>query len=89
MCSLWIHRLAIQLGLITSSVVLVGVSSAAMPANQAPQPVPQVQSNQDGFVATLNGERLRVTVCSDSVIHVVAATAIKKCTEHLPLNRGC
>ncbi len=74
MCSLWIHRLAIQLGLITSSVVLVGVSSAAMPANQAPQPVPQVQSNQDGFVATLNGERLRVTVCSDSVIHVVAAT---------------
>ncbi|MGA2908203.1 MAG: TIM-barrel domain-containing protein [Terracidiphilus sp.] len=46
---------------------------AATPANLTAHTVLKVQSSVDGFVAILNGEMLRVVVCSDAVLHVVAS----------------
>lgn len=53
------------------------MAAAALPANPALQSVPQVKSNQNGFVATFNDETMRVVVCSDSVIHVAAAPGVR------------
>ena len=60
------------LGLIAICVAPV-IAVAATPVNLPSYSVLKVQSSADGFVAMLNGETLRVVVCSDTVVHVVAS----------------
>ena len=80
MWSLFAKRLAGLLGVVALGVLLANIRTAA-PQNAAPVPVltvesnavQSVQSNAGGFVAKVNGETLQVTVCSDSVVHIVAA----------------
>ncbi len=52
----------------------VPMAVAAQASVTAPrQAVVNVRSSADGFVASLNGETLHVTVCRDEVVHIVAA----------------
>ena len=48
-------------------------AAAAKPADQDPGSPPRVQPDQNGFVASLKGETMRVVVCGDSLIHVLTA----------------
>jgi alpha-D-xyloside xylohydrolase len=51
--------------------VVVGWGEA--PDNTPPHPVVSVESAPNGFVAKVDNETLHVTVCRDTLIHVVAA----------------
>jgi hypothetical protein len=54
-------------------VAAVPMLIAQMPGQNAPGPPPaQVEKTSNGIRATVGSEVLEVTVCSDSVIHVVA-----------------
>ena len=60
-----------------SAVVLLlaasTIATAQMPGQKAPGPPPaQVEQTSHGIRATAGNEVLEVTVCTDSVIHVVA-----------------
>ena len=72
MRSLWIEGLAGTLGLAALGVA-PGMMGAATPNNTPPQPMVTVQASADGFVAKVDHETVRVTVCSETVVHVVAA----------------
>ena len=63
--------LAGTLGLIAliAACPMVAAAMSELP----PQPLVAVRSSTDGFVATVDQETVRVTVCSDAVVHVVAA----------------
>ena len=52
-------------------VPIAGQAQASVATVQ--QPLLAVRSNIHGFVAKLNGETVQVTVCSDAVVHIVAA----------------
>jgi hypothetical protein len=65
---LWVPMPAVFL-LLASSAVTV----AQMPGQKAPGPTPaQIEQTSHGFRAISGREVLDVTVCTDSVIHVVA-----------------
>lgn len=52
--------------------LVLGVCVAAC-AGEAQRPQVAVTQSADGMTATIGGETLRVTVCSDAVVHVVAS----------------
>jgi alpha-D-xyloside xylohydrolase len=62
-----------------AAVLAVGMGGAdasgqgPTPNNTPPRPVVTVESAADGLVAKVGDETLRVTVCGDGVVHVVAA----------------
>ena len=60
------------LGLIALGAVPATVGAQAT-VTTPQQAVVNVHSNANGFVASLNGETLQVIVCSDAVVHIVAA----------------
>jgi hypothetical protein len=50
------------------------IATAQMPGQKAPGPPPaQIEQTSHGIHATAGSEVLEITVCSDSVIHVVAS----------------
>ncbi len=57
----------IALGMVPATV------GAQQSATTPPQAVLSAHSTTNGFEASLKGETVRVTVCSDAVVHVVAA----------------
>ena len=65
-----------SLGLCFVGTVALGVltvmSVAEMPGNTPPRPVVTVKASGDGFVAKVGDETVRVTVCGEAVVHVVA-----------------
>jgi alpha-D-xyloside xylohydrolase len=55
-------------------VVILGSGiGARAQVDRFPQPVISVEGTADGFSARVDGETLRVTVCGDSIVHVVAS----------------
>lgn len=67
-------RLHLGSGLAVFALLLASSSAMAqMPGQKAPGPPPaQVEQTSHGFRATAGNEVLTLTVCTDSVIHVVA-----------------
>jgi len=53
-------------------VTLTPHLSAQITGDAPPQPKISVQSDSTGFSATVNAEKIHLTVCSDTVFHVVA-----------------
>jgi alpha-D-xyloside xylohydrolase len=79
MRSLRVNRQLEAFGVFALVVARAGFGAPA-PQATSPQPQVTVQSTANGFVAFLVGETLKVTVCNDAVVHIVAYpgdTAVK------------
>ena len=52
-------------------VVFVAANLAALPASAAPIPVQSVQTDADGITLTMSPGKMKLTVCSDSIVRVM------------------
>src|SRR5215475_1400084 len=60
-------------GMLFAFCLLVQAVKAQMPGQQLPEQAPiAVQQSEDGFRAIVGDEQVAISVCADSVIHVVA-----------------
>ena len=53
-------------------ILVAAIGWGQTPNNTPPRPTVSVEAAADGFIARVDDETVRVTVCGDSVIHVVA-----------------
>jgi len=68
----WMRTLIHTLAWIALSLACAMFETAA--AKDIPsRPVVTVQPSEDGFIATIDGETLRATVCGDTVVHILAS----------------
>ena len=66
------------------------MANAQMPGQKAPGPPPaQIEQTSHGIRATAGSEVLEVTVCSDSVIHVVATPEACRPSVAAPVDARC
>lgn len=86
----WLKRVALPACVFFS----VAIANAATAAQQSP--IVKLHATSSGFDATVGGETVRVIVCSDSVIHVLAypgSTPVKSASPQqpwmLPRSQSC